>query len=198
MNFRPSLVALGLAATSFAAGCGPTAVTDPPATLPPATAAQQPQESYLAMLTVHTSETVPVYAAPSRSAALVSTLGTGARIRLLERQPEWFLVQTPSGVRGYVEPASLVTPTCTADRPAPLIVEEPLFRFRADPPHGTVVIEAEYTAEGVLINSRILQNSIGDPEFERIALEDLRGLRFLPPTSRCKPLPFFYTFTRHF
>lgn len=92
----------------------------------------------------------------------------------------------------------LATLTVTADRPEPLIVEEPLFRFRDDPPHGNVVLEAEYSAEARLVATRVLHNALGDPAFAQHAIEDLQGVRFLPPTVDCKPQPFFYTFTRQF
>ncbi|MHB8799385.1 MAG: SH3 domain-containing protein [Thermoanaerobaculia bacterium] len=156
-----------------------------------------PTTPYLATLTVD-AEAVPVYAHASDAATVVATVRSGERLRLLERQPAWLFVRTPSGADGYVAPGSLVASTCNSDRPAPVVIEEPVFRFSVAPPHGAVVIEAEYTSQAELVSSRVLQNSLGDPAYERQALEDLRSLRFLPPTSACKPRAFFYTFTRRF
>ena len=157
----------------------------------------RPQEQVLAMLTVAAAD-VPVYAQPSSNAAVVASLQPGARLGLLERQGEWLLVNTSSGVRGYVQSSSLVSPRCTADRPVPVIVEEPMFRFDERPPHGRVVLEAEYTADAQLTGTRVLENTVGDPSYEQRALADLRRIRFLPPTEDCTPRPFVYTFTRQF
>jgi len=156
-----------------------------------------PTAPYLATLTVD-ADSVPVYAQASNAASVVATLRSGDRLRLLERQSAWLFVRTPSGADGYIEPGTLVSSTCTSDRPTPVVIEEPLFRFSLAPPHGSVVIEAEYTSQADLVSTRVLQNSLGNPAYERQALEDLRSLRFLPPTASCKPRPFFYTFTRRF
>lgn len=155
------------------------------------------QEQVLANLTVAASD-VPLYAQPSNSAAVVASLQSGARLGLLERQGEWLLVRTSSGMRGYVLASSLVSPQCTADRPVPVIVEEPLFRFDSRPPHGRVVLEAEYAADAQLTGTRVLENTVGDLSYEQRALDDLRRIRFLPPTENCTPRPFVYTFTRQF
>lgn len=157
----------------------------------------QEHERVLAMLTVAAAD-VPVYAQPSSNAAVVASMQSGARLGLLERQGEWLLVRTTSGMRGYVHSSSLVSPQCTADRPIPVIVEEPVFRFDARPPHGRVVLEAEYAADAQLAGTHVLENTVGDPSFEERALDDLRRIRFLPPTEDCTPRPFVYTFTRQF
>lgn len=164
---------------------------------PPTPAQEQEREQLLAHLTV-AAAAVPLYAQPSNDAAVVSSLQSGARLGLLERQGEWLLVRTASGTRGWVQSSSLVSPQCTADRPVPVIVEEPLFRFAERPPHGTVVLEAEYSADAQLTGTRVLENTVGDRSYEQRALDDLRGIRFLPPTENCTPRPFVYTFTREF
>lgn len=151
----------------------------------------------LAMLTVAAAG-VPMYAQPSSDAAVVASLQPGARLGLLERQGEWLLVQTGPGLRGYVQSSSLVSPQCTADRPSPVIVEEPLFRFDGRPPHGIVVVEAEYAADGQLTATRVLENTVGDPSYVQRALDDLRRIRFLPPTENCAPRPFIYRLRRQF
>lgn len=156
----------------------------------------RPQEQLLANLTV--AADIPLYAQPSSNAPVIASLQSGARLALLERQGEWLLVKTASGLRGYVQSASLVAPPCTADRPVPVIVEEPLFRFDERPPHGRVVLEAAYAADGQLTRTRVLENTVGDRSYEQRALDELRGIRFLPPTEDCKPRPFVYTFTRQF
>ena len=155
------------------------------------------QEQVLANLTV-AADDVPVYAQPSSNAAVVASLRSGERLGLLERQGEWLLVRTSSGMRGYVQSSSLVSPQCTADRPVPVIVEEPMFRFDDRPPHGRVVLEAEYSADAQLTGTRVLENTVGNPAYEQRALDDLRRIRFLPPTEHCTPRPFVYTFTRQF
>jgi len=163
---------------------------------PPAPSTR-PQEEALAMLTVAAAD-VPLYAQPSSDAPVVASLQSGERLGLLQRQSDWLFVETSSGVRGYVQSSSLVTRQCTADRPLPLIVEEPLFRFDGQPPHGRVVLEADYAADARLIGARVLENTVGDPSYEQRALDDLRKIRFLPPTEGCTPRPFLYTFTRQF
>lgn len=170
-----------------------SACVTPPAPAP----SPLPQEHVWAMLTVAAAD-VPVYAQPSSNAAVVASLQSGARLSLLERQGEWLLVKTSSDIRGYVQSSSLVAPQCTADRPVPVIVEEPVFRFDERPPHGSVVLEAEYTADAQLAGTRVLENTVGNPSYEQRALDDLRRIRFLPPTEDCTPRPFFYTFTRQF
>jgi TonB family protein len=107
-------------------------------------------------------------------------------------------VKSFSGLTGFVQPSALVAAECTADRAEPRVLEEPVFRFKREPPHGTVVVEAELDAAGQVTATRVLSNSLGDSKFEQAALADLRQLRFLPPTKDCKPRPFFYTFTREF
>lgn len=165
---------------------------------PPAPAPSvQPDEQVLAMLTI-AADDVPVYAQPSSNAAVVASLQSGARLGLLERQGEWLLVNTSSGMRGYVQASSLISPQCTADRPVPVIAEEPVFRFDLRPPHGRVVLEADYAADAQLTGTRVLENTVGDPAYEQRALDDLRRIRFLPPTENCTPRPFVYTFTRQF
>jgi Bacterial SH3 domain len=163
---------------------------------PPAPSVR-PQEQVLAMLTV-AADDVPVYAQLSSNAPVVASLQSGARLSLLERQNEWLFVKTPSDICGYVQSSALVSPQCTADRPLPVIVEEPIFRFDDSPPHGRVVLEAEYAADVQLTGTRVLENTVGDPSYEQRALNDLRRIRFLPPTEDCTPRPFVYTFTRQF
>jgi Bacterial SH3 domain len=165
-------------------------------TTPPAPSTRE-QEQVLASLTVAAAD-IPMYSQASSSAPVVASLQSGARLALLERQGEWLLVKTSSGMRGYIQSSSLVSPRCTADRPVPVIVEEPMFRFDARPPHGRVVLEAEYAADAQLTGTRVLENTVGDPSYEQRALDDLRRIRFLPPTEDCMPRPFVYTFTRQF
>lgn len=173
-------------------------VTTPPAPVPSTpTASTQAQEQVLANLTVAAAD-IPVYAQPSSDAAVVASLQSGARLALLERQGEWLFVKTSSGMRGYVQSSLLVSPQCTADRPVPVIVEEPIFRFDDRPPHGSIVLEADYSADAQLTGTRVLENTVGDSSYEQRALDDLRGIRFLPPTENCTPRPFIYTFTRQF
>jgi hypothetical protein len=107
-------------------------------------------------------------------------------------------VKTSSGTRGYVQSSSLVSPQCTTDRPLPVIVEEPIFRFDERPPHGRVILEADYAADAQLKGTRVLENTVGDPSYEQRALDDLRRIRFLPPTANFTPQPFIYQFTRQF
>jgi hypothetical protein len=167
-------------------------------TIPPAPApSTQAHEQVLANLTVAAAG-IPVYAQPSSDAAVVASLQSGARLALLERQGEWLFVKTSSGMRGYVQSSLLVSPQCTADRPVPVIVEEPIFRFDDRPPHGSIVLETEYAADAQLTGTRVLENTVGDPSYEQRALDDLRSIRFLPPTENCTPRPFVYTFTRQF
>ena len=49
-----------------------------------------------------------------------------------------------------------------------------------------------------LQGTRVLENTVGDPSYEQRALDDLRRIRFLPPTANCTPQPFIYHFTRQF
>jgi hypothetical protein len=154
-------------------------------------------EPVLAMLTVQAEEVV-VYSAPARSASAIDTVTWGDRLELLGRENGWSLVRSTRGARGWVETASLVSSGCTTDRATPVIIEEPRLRFRDRGAKGMVVVEAEYSAAGELLKSRVVENTTGDPETEVVAMNDLRGLRFLPPTRECKPLPFFYTFRRQF
>ena len=165
-------------------------------TTPPAPSIRA-QEQVLANLTVAAAD-IPVYAQPSSDAAVVASLQSGARLALLERQGEWLLVKTSSGMRGYVQSSLLVSPQCTADRPVPVIVEEPIFRFDDRPPHGRIVLEAEYAADAQLTGTRVLENTVGDSSYGQRALEELRMIRFLPPTENCTPQPFVYRFTRQF
>lgn len=168
----------------------------PPGCAPPPAPAAAPQESALAMLTV-TAAGVPLYAQASNTAPVLASLQSGARLSLLERQGEWLFVRTAPGTRGWVQASSLIPSQCLTDRPEPVIVEEPVFQFDEDR-HGKVVLEAEYTADAQLAAARVLENTVGDPSYEQRAIDDLRKLRFLPPTEDCKARPFFYTFTREF
>jgi hypothetical protein len=179
-----------LIALAIISGCVPHGA---PVTAP----AEKTAEPFVATLTVEARD-VAIHSEPSRSTPVVESLRSGDRLRLIERGPEWLLVVAPSGVRGYVEGSSLVSPECTSDRAEPLIVEEPVFWFSQEPPHGIVVLEAEYSAEARLVAAHVLENTVSDPSFEQHAIDDLRRMRFLPPTDRCEPLPFFYTFTRRF
>ena len=155
-------------------------------------------EVYLATLTVD-ADGAPLHAAPSVTSPVVATASSGERLLLLERVPGWLRVRSESGLAaGFIQPSALVSPTCTADRAEPRLLEEPIFRFSDHDPDGSVVVEAEFDATGQIIATRVVSSSLGDPRFEQTAIDDLRGLRFLPPTRDCKPLPFFYTFTREF
>ncbi|MCA1732163.1 MAG: SH3 domain-containing protein [Acidobacteria bacterium] len=100
-------------------------------------------EPVIAMLTVQAEE-VSVYSAAALSASVVDVVTRGERLDLLERDGGWSLVRLGHGSRGWVEAASLIPSDCTTDRPAPVIIEEPRFRFRDRGPRGVVVVEAEY------------------------------------------------------
>jgi hypothetical protein len=193
---------LGLVVTlASLAGCSsvPPSGTIPQRTpeLPSIPAATAPSERYLATLTLHADSAV-LYAEPSASSPVVATLTSGEELFLIQRMPDWLQVRADSGVTGFIQPAALVEPTCTIDHAEPRVLETPFFDFRLDGPRGNVVIEAEFDAEARILNSRVLENSLGDPAYEQVALADLQGIRFLPPTKNCKPRPFFYTFTREF
>lgn len=139
-----------------------------------------------------------LYAEPSTSSQVVATLSSGEQLSLLQRTTDWLQVRTASGVTGFLQPSALVAPTCTTDRVEPRILEAPVFAFREGGQRGQVVIEAELDANARILNTRVLENTLGDPAFEQEALADLQRLHFLPPTKDCKPRPFFYTFTRQF
>ena len=164
--------------------------------LPSATVATTPTEKYLAMLILEAGS-APLYAEPSTSSPVVATLSSGEQLFLIQRTTDWFRVRADSGVIGFIQPSALVEP-CTTDRAEPRILEAPLFAFKENRAHGSVVIEAELDANARILNTRVLENSLGDPAFEQEALADLQRIRFLPPTKDCKPRPFFYTFTRQF
>jgi Bacterial SH3 domain len=164
--------------------------------LPSATVATTPTEQYLAMLILDAGSAL-LYAEPSTSSPVVATLTSGEELSLIQRTTDWLQVRAASGVIGFIQPSALVEP-CTTDRAEPRILEAPFFAFKENGPHGNVVIEAEFDANARILNTRVLENLLGDPAFEQEALADLQRLRFLPPTKDCKPRPFFYTFTRQF
>lgn len=165
--------------------------------LPSTTSATTPTEHYLAMLILD-ADSALLYAEPSTSSPVVATLSSGEQLSLIQRTAEWLQVRADSGVVGFLQPSALVAPTCTADRAEPRILEAPIFNFREAGSGGNVVIEAEFDANARILNTRVLENSLGDPAAEQEALADLQRIRFLPPTKDCKPRPFFYTFTRQF
>lgn len=165
--------------------------------IPSATPVTVPSERYLATLTLD-ADSALLYAEPSPSSPVVATLSSGEQLSLIQRTAEWLQVRTESGVTGFLQPSALVAPTCTADRAEPRVIETPFFAFQQNGPHGYVIIEAEFDAEARILNSRVLENSFGDPAYEQVALADLQSIRFLPPTKDCRPRPFFYTFTREF
>lgn len=165
--------------------------------LPPTTESRPPTEQYLATLTLDASSAL-LYAEPSTASPVVATLYSGEQLSLIQRTTDWLQVRSTSGVAGFIQPSALVSPTCTTDRVEPRILEAPLFAFGKAGPVGSVVIEAEFDANTQILNTRVLENSMGDPSFEQEALADLQRIRFLPPTKDCKPRPFFYTFIREF
>ena len=183
----------GLAGCSSASGTIPQRAREIPAATSPTT----PAEHYLATLNLD-ADSALLYAEPSTSSPVVATLAAGEQLSLIQRTAEWLQVRSASGVLGFIQPTALVAPTCTTDRPEPRVLEVPVFAFQIDGPRGNVVIEAEFDADGRILNTRVLENSLGDPALEQEALADLQRVRFLPPTRDCKPRPFFYTFTRQF
>jgi hypothetical protein len=60
------------------------------------------------------------------------------------------------------------------------------------------LLEADYAADAQLTGTRVLENTVGDASYAQRALDDLRRIRFLPPTENCTPRSFIYTFTRQF
>ena len=192
-------LSLGLVLTLAGfAGCSsaPSGTLPPPAPEPPSPA-PAPAVRYLATLTLD-ADSAPLYAEPSTSSTVVATLSSGEQLALIQRTDEWLQVRTDSGVMGFIQPSALVASTCTTDRAEPRVLEAPFFGFREGPFRGSIVIEAEFDANARILNSRVLENSLGDPAAEQEALADLQRIRFLPPTKDCKPRPFFYTFTRQF
>jgi hypothetical protein len=165
--------------------------------LPSATSATTSTEHYLATLTLDADRAL-LYAEPSTSSLVVTTLSSGEQLSLIQRTTEWLQVRAASGVIGFIQPSALVAPTCITDRTEPRILEVPVFAFKENGPHGNVVIEAEFDANARILNTRVLENLLGDPAFEQEALADLQRVRFLPPTKDCKARPFFYTFIRQF
>ncbi len=192
-------LSLGLViALASLAGCSsaPSGTTAPRAQELPSTA-PAPTERYLATLTLDADSTV-LYAEPSASSSPLGTLSSGDQLFLIQRLVDWLKVQTASGAIGFIQNSALVAPACITDRAEPRVLEAPFFAFKKDGPHGNVVIEAEFDANGQILNTRVLENSVADPTAETEALSDLHRIRFLPPTKDCKPRPFFYTFTRQF
>jgi TonB family protein len=175
---------------SAPSGTIPQRAPEPPST----TAATTPAEQYLATLTLD-ADSALLYAEPSTSSPVVATLSSGEQLALIQRTADWLQVRV-SGVTGFIQPSALVAP-CTTDRAEPRILEAPFFAFQQRG-LGNVVIEAEFDANARILNSRVLENSSGNPALEQEALADLQRIQFLPPTKDCKPRPFFYTFTREF
>lgn len=157
-----------------------------------------PGEDPLAMLVLD-ADSASLYAEASTSSSVVATLSSGESLYLFYRATEWLRVRTASGVSGFIQPSALVASTCTRDRAEPRALEVPVLDLGKDEEkRGNVVIEAELDRDARILNTRVLENSTGDPALEQQAIGDLHRVRFLPPTKDCKPLPFFYTFTREF
>lgn len=180
------------------AGCSSTpGGTSPQRPQLPASATT-PTEDPLATLTLD-ADSAPLHAEPSASSPVVATMASGESLSLLYRATDWLKVRTASGVIGFVQPSALVASTCTTDRAEPRILEIPILDLGRDiSPRGNVVVEAELDKDARILKTRVLENSTGDPALEQQAIADLHRVRFLPPTKNCKPLPFFYTFTREF
>jgi uncharacterized protein YgiM (DUF1202 family) len=193
----PSLITLMASLAALSCASGPPGSPSAVGGASPPAGQSEAAEPFLATLTVE-ADTLPVYAEATAASSVVTNVSSGARLRLTRRMPEWFQVRTSSGQQGFVQPSALITPGCSRDRTEPLVIEEPVFRFDVRRPRGTVVLEAEYTAQAEFVAARVVSNTLKDSSFEQIALADLRAVRFLPPTSACKPRPFVYTFSRRF
>ena len=194
---RPPVLLLALC-FGLAVGCQTAAPPPPP---PPPEAPPAVQEKPAPPPeTVHvTGSKLNVRSQPTTSSSTVARVKKGEKLTVLGRDGDWVQVKTADGTAGWVSAKYVANdaPVCTDKASADLLSDVPL-SFHEGAAIGRVVIEATVNELGSVTGTKVLQDTTNIPELQARALEEVKVLKFAPPTRNCKPVPFIYTYTRDF
>jgi TonB family protein len=147
-----------------------------------------------------------VRAEPSTEAAILAQAKRGQTFDLLHEDDKWAKVRLASGETGWVA-ARFVSSgkaattkrkgNCPVDSDF-AFTETPMLAFSDSGAHGTVVVEANVNAKGVVTSTKLVSNGTGDEALALLAEREIKGARFAPPIRNCAPRAFIFTYTRTF
>jgi len=198
-SIRRSLPLLLALCFGLAVGCK-TAAPPPPPPAPPE--APPPPEAKPAPPpeTVHvTGSKLNVRSQPTTAAATVARVKKGDKLAVLGRDGDWVQVKLGDGTSGWVSAKYVAKdePVCI-DRPSADLLSDVPLSFHEGAAIGRVVIEATVDESGSVTGTKVVQDTTNIPELQTRALDEVKALKFSPPTRRCKPIGFVYTYTRDF
>ena len=183
----------------LAVGCQTAAPPPPPAPSPepapaaPAAPAPPPE-------TVHvTGSRLNVRAQATTSSATVGRVKRGETLTVVGRDGDWVQVRLADGTTGWVSGRYVAKdePICR-DKTAPDLLSDVPLSFHEGAAIGRVVIEATVDESGSVTGTKVVQDTTSIPELQARALEEVKVLKFAPPTRNCRPIGFIYTYTRDF
>ena len=194
---RPPALLLALC-FGLAVGCQTAAPPPPP---PPPEAPPVVQERPAPPPeTVHvTGSKLNVRSQPTTNAATVARVRKGDTLTVLGRDGDWVQVKLADGTSGWVSGKYVAKdePICRDKTTADLLSDVPL-SFHEGAAIGRVVVEATVDESGSVTGTKVVQDTTNIPELKARALEEVKVLKFAPPTRNCRPVSFIYTYTRDF
>lgn len=198
MRGRLGLTALLGALVTGCATAPPPAPPTPsaPAEVPAAAPEQKPSAPPVHVRV--TASKLNVRQRPALDAPVVASAKKGDELLVIGEQADWLQVRV-ADVVGWVAGRHVKRQEpCLPDKTTAEILNPPPLVFAEGNSRGRVVLEASVDASGAVVSTRRLESTTGDEALIKRAEDELKQLRFSPPTRRCRPMAFVYTYTRTF
>jgi len=143
--------------------------------------------------------TLKIHAKPDDVAPVVTTYQHGESVSILSRRGTWAEVRIAAG-SGWVhadELAGSAEATIEADNTKPHFIRapEPVTQPGA---HGDLVLEADVSPDGVVIDVRTIQNTIDSSSLEQRNIVSLRKTTFAPMVRHGRREAFVYEHRVHY
>lgn len=146
-----------------------------------------------------TGSVLNVREGPSTTTTTVGKVKRGETLVLVGQEGDWYRVRLGSGELGWVHGKYVrKEEPCLPDKATAEILNEPDGVLKQAAGSGRIVLEATVSVQGVVVATRILEDSSGSVERLRQAEAEVRALKFSPPVRKCRPVSFIYVYTRNF
>jgi hypothetical protein len=200
------LLALAMAFARCATAPPPPAPVPAPAPAPePAPAPALPS---IGMLKV-TASSANIRRDANTTSDVIVQVKRGEHLALLAKSGDWMNVRLTTGETGWVSSklvANDVPKPVRKARNADGCAGDSDYRFITAPKpafsdsekHGVVTVEANVSAAGVVMSTRVVSNTTGDQSLAFLTEREIKSARFAAPVRSCVARAFIFTYTRAF
>jgi len=143
------------------------------------------------------SDQAPVLERPDASGATLTTFKAGEAATILAVKDQWAEVRLDIDRSGWIAKEHLMDQSDGAEmRSTPTDIKfrrPPSPIFRAGSAKGVILLEASVDENGNVTTVRILSNTTGSPELERLNRDELLRAKFYPLISAGRKTQFVYS-----